>query len=240
MTSEKRKIHLRKLRNINKKKSYVVGERFGRLLCTKMVDVDDGPSKCKCTCDCGKEIKVSVNSLRMGNTKSCGCLHIEGLRKISKNNATHRMTNTPEYNVWRGMLKRCYNKSHISYKHYGEKGITVCEEWKYSFENFISDMGIRPKWAKTIDRKDGEKGYNKDNCRWTDWKTQLRNRPNYNRMVTYKGQTKCASEWAEIYNIDVKRFRSELIKGKTLEEILWSEYIALDYTVETVKVKQQM
>lgn len=62
------------------------------------------------------------------------------------------------------MLARCFNEKHRQFKDYGGRGITVCAEW-LSFEGFIKDMGERPK-GKTIDRIDGEIGYEKTNCRW--------------------------------------------------------------------------
>ena len=80
----------------------------------------------------------------------------------------------PEYYVWADMKQRCYNKNHKYYHRYGGRNITVCSEWLESFDNFYSDMGKRP-FGMSIDRIDNDKGYNKENCRWTDVFTQRQN-----------------------------------------------------------------
>lgn len=86
-----------------------------------------------------------------------------------------------EYNSWRSAYKRCYWEKDIKYPIYGAIGITMCEEWlpnqgsPSGFENFLRDLGPRPE-GTTLDRVDGEKGYNKENCRWADIFTQNKNR----------------------------------------------------------------
>jgi hypothetical protein len=81
-----------------------------------------------------------------------------------------------EYYVWVALKQRCYNKKNKAYKYYGGKGVTVCDDWKNSFELFIFDMGPRPEGKFSIDRIDSSKGYSKENCRWADLQTQLYNR----------------------------------------------------------------
>jgi len=73
------------------------------------------------------------------------------------------------------MKCRCYDPNDPGYSRYGAAGIEVCERWKYSFDNFLADMGERPP-GKTLDRKDNAKGYSPDNCRWATPKQQIRNR----------------------------------------------------------------
>lgn len=74
-------------------------------------------------------------------------------------------TKRSSYEIWRNMKQRCTNQNRPDFKHYGGRGITLCEKWK-SFDGFYDDMGEREKGMQ-IDRMDNEKGYYKDNCRWT-------------------------------------------------------------------------
>lgn len=84
------------------------------------------------------------------------------------------MQGTPEYYTWRAMKNRCLNKKTDNYKHYGGRGITVCDEWVNSFICFHKDMGSRPK-GMSLDRIDNNKGYSKENCRWASSIIQGRN-----------------------------------------------------------------
>ena len=77
------------------------------------------------------------------------------------------------YHTWIGMKTRCSNKNHIAYKNYGGRGIKVCERW-LKFENFLEDMGERPK-GLTIDRENNDGNYEPGNCKWSTTKEQNRN-----------------------------------------------------------------
>jgi hypothetical protein len=88
---------------------------------------------------------------------------------------THGMGTTAEYHIWYGMLDRCRNPNSISWKHYGGRGIAVCDRW-LRFEEFICDMGKRPDPKMSLDRIDGDKGYEPGNCRWAAEIEQQRNR----------------------------------------------------------------
>ena len=82
---------------------------------------------------------------------------------------------SPEYHSWASMVQRCTNPKRDSWKYYGAKGITVCERWVGSFENFLVDMGNRPE-GTSLDRIDGHKGYYLENCRWATGSIQSSNR----------------------------------------------------------------
>ena len=97
----------------------------------------------------------------------------------------HGMSNTVEYDVWQHMIYRCTNPKCKQYKHYGGRGITVCDEWR-EFINFYKDMGKKPESKLSFDRIDVNKGYYKENCRWTDTRTQMLNRRKYKRTKNYK------------------------------------------------------
>lgn len=109
-------------------------------------------------------------------------MHLRRLQKHGDVNYSpidwHGKTYTPEWNTWRGIIKRCYQPSQQTYKHYGARGITVCDRWRgqFGFRNFLKDMGERPSVAHSIDRIDNDKGYYPQNCRWATKSEQSRNR----------------------------------------------------------------
>lgn len=149
------------------------GMNFGRLAVMKR----HGTNKHKkatwlCLCECGNEAVVITSKLRSGHTKSCGCLQKE---RTSKASIGHGFSQeTTEYNIWAAMIQRCENTNCVDYDEYGGRGIKVCDEWK-SFGNFISDMGERPSLKHTLERKNNDKGYCKNNCVWDNRTTQSRN-----------------------------------------------------------------
>ena len=100
--------------------------------------------------------------------------------------------------VWRGMKARCYNPKSPKYKHYGERGITVCEEWRNSYQVFF-EWAMANGYAEglTLDRIDVNGNYEPSNCRWVTKAVQNRNRRN-NRLLTYNGVTKSICEWSKI------------------------------------------
>lgn len=118
------------------------------------------------------------------------------------------------------MIERCENPNNASYKNYGGRGIKVCKKWRKDFTAFCRwarSNGYDPKLS--IDRIDNDKGYSPNNCRWADSKTQARNRRN-NRIIEYNGESKAASEWAEICGLNPKTFRNRLDAGWSVEDAL--------------------
>jgi len=111
--------------------------------------------------------------------------------KNKTGNFRHGYYGSPTYKSWSEMKYRCNT---VGNKYWHDKGIMVCDYWN-SFENFLLDMGKRPK-GKTIDRIDNKGNYCLENCRWATSKQQSRNRSN---NLLLKGKT--LSEWSEILGI---------------------------------------
>jgi hypothetical protein len=145
------------------------GERYGRL--TVAQDRLPGMPKVQVRCDCGKDLSVSLNNLRSGNTKSCGCLKTETTVAVS---TRHGMAGTRIYNIWSDMIARCERVTHQRYSSYGGRGIAVCERWR-DFANFYADMGDRPE-GRSLDRINNDRGYSPENCRWATPSQQMKNR----------------------------------------------------------------
>lgn len=149
-----------------------------------------------------------------GLVVSCGCY----IKDINKKNAKHGYYGTPTYKSWDKMMHRCTNPKCKEYVWYGERGITVCEEWK-DFSNFLKDMGERPP-KTTIDRINVNLGYCKGNCRWASALVQANN-TRRNKHITYNGETKTIAEWAEAKGIKYDVLYSRLKKyGWSVEKSL--------------------
>lgn len=142
-----------------------------------------------CQCRCGKQTRVCGNVLRRGLSKTCGCSH--GGR------VTHGKSGSPTWYAWVGMRQRCQNPNSPAYKHYGGRGIAVCERWQV-FENFLEDMGERP-MRLTLDRINNDGIYEPGNCRWATWSQQALNQRRRRTMKfdTAKGSMNIAEIAAE-------------------------------------------
>ncbi|MEK4302424.1 hypothetical protein MKY30_23990 [Oceanobacillus sp. FSL W8-0428] len=181
----------------------LTGDKYGRLTAMKLSYRDKrSNSFWICKCDCGNETVVRIGDLRSGNTTSCGCFREEQSNKaLVERSTTHGHTKTRLYTIWHGMKLRCYTKSNASYKYYGGRGISVCDEWKDDFASFRTwSLSNGYKEGLTIDRVDANGNYEPSNCRWINYKGQARNKRN-NKIITYRGESKTISEWSEITNI---------------------------------------
>lgn len=118
------------------------------------------------------------------------------------------------------MKARCYNNNAPKYKHYGARGIYVCNDWKNSFTNFCDwamENGYRE--GLTLDRVDVNGNYEPDNCRWTTMKQQAHNtRRNKNYIIN--GETHCLAEWCEILGLNHDTIRMRLYRGWPIEKAL--------------------
>ena len=97
-------------------------------------------------------------------------------KRIFKHGHAQNGKPSPTYLSWRAMILRCYNTGNASYPYYGAVGTTVCERWRTSFEDFLADLGARPR-GTSLDRFPNRNGnYEPGNCRWASRLDQARNR----------------------------------------------------------------
>ena len=146
-------------------------QRFGLLEVLRRAPGDTryGNAIWLCRCCCGREVPVRGDHLVSGKRKSCGFNCRPTIRQVAPS----------EYAAWLGTRNRCYNKQGRNYANYGGRGICVCNRWKNSFENFLSDMGPKLSPKHTLDRyPDNNGNYEPGNCRWATAKEQMRNTRN--------------------------------------------------------------
>lgn len=119
------------------------------------------------------------------------------------------------------MKYRCYNPKSLMFKHYGGRGISICEQWlgPVGFVRFVADMGMCPSPRHSIDRIDNNGNYSPENCRWETSAQQARNRRN-NVFVTHGGETMCVGDWASRTGLDYCTLDYRLKAGWPVEKAL--------------------
>lgn len=190
----------------------IIGRTFGRLTVSSYL----GPasptsrnSKWSCACSCGNTFVAYGHHLRSGATKSCGCLEKELRAQV---HITHGMTYSREYASWCAAKNRCFNPSAEGFKYYGGRGITMAPCWADSFQQFLKDMGPRPK-GTSLNRINNDGNYEPDNA---EWSTAIEQARNTRKNATYSNgqETITLSEWAERTGIPYSTLRSRHRKGK--------------------------
>lgn len=173
----------------------------------------NGKMVADCRCECGNTKTVRLAHLKRGDVKSCGCLKRETSRALGLANATHGhsrpASRSHTYRSWECMKSRCLNPSDPSYADYGGRGIRVCPRWM-SFENFLQDMGTRPK-GTTLDRIDVDGDYEPANCRWATDMQQGRNRRD-NRLVEFRGERVPLVVVAEVTGVPYQRLHERIVR----------------------------
>ncbi|HDR8448215.1 TPA: hypothetical protein QC311_000234 [Bacillus cereus] len=195
----------------------IAGECFGML--TVLGKVKKGRlTYWECRCECGVLTYSSVTDLRAGKKKSCGCL---AKKKRKLGNPTHELKNINKrlYTSWKNMKSRCLNEKNKSYRHYGGKGVVICEAWlSYEiFYNWSITNGYEDNL--TLDRIDNDGNYELNNCRWVDVKTQVRNRSITAKVLFHSKEIPIA-ELAEEYGIDYLLVKARHNRGFKNDELI--------------------
>lgn len=147
------------------------GQKFGRLTVLSRAGIQKTHALWECQCECGNKSIATTSNLKKGSTTSCGCYDKE--RRIKHGNAKAELY-VREYQIWKGMNKRCHNPTTEAFKYYGGRGISICKRWE-KYESFISDMGACPP-GLTLERKNVNGNYEPDNCKWATRQEQTDNR----------------------------------------------------------------
>lgn len=191
-----------------KPKINLVGRKYGRLLVVAQGADKISPKGKRevtwdCDCVCGNKTNVRASHLKSGHTISCGCAHKEQEEKWKEYNLSHgrnrKNKTSKSYKRWMQIKDRCYNPQNVSYAWYGGKGIEMWEGWLKDPGAFCLYVESLPGYEvpnSTIDRIDPSKNYEPGNLRWISLAKQQSNKSN-NVLLTYKGKTQTASEWAK-------------------------------------------
>jgi hypothetical protein len=130
---------------------------------------------------------------------------------------THGRSNTQEYRIWSNMRRRCSSPTYNGYKHYGGRGITVCERWQ-NFENFLADMGERPSSSHSLDRINNNGSYSPENCRWSTQKEQCNNN-RHNKYVVVNGETLTLTQLAERHGLPPQLVTDRAYHGCPVDQL---------------------
>lgn len=200
----------------------ITGKVFGRLLALRLHGTGrENRAMWICRCSCGQEKIVSGKALRDGRTNSCGCLSREILAKRNfKHGHASRGSAESEYGCWLKIRQRCENPNCPDYKDYGARGISVCGQWRESFETFLADMGKKPSLDLSIHRLDNNQGYHPANCVWADDAVQANNKTN-SHILEFCGKSQTVTQWARELHMHQATLSSRLLdSGWSVERAL--------------------
>jgi hypothetical protein len=175
----------------------ISGQKFGKITVVGFAFKRKNVYCWNCVCDCGNTCIIQSGNLKSGHSKSCGCNKAE---MISNKLGKHRGTKTSEFYSWNHMKGRCFRKTNNAYEYYGARGITVCDRWRNSFENFLEDMGMKPSKKHSIERINVNGNYEPSNCRWATISEQSRNKRS-NILITDGITTMVLQDWCNKLNI---------------------------------------
>jgi hypothetical protein len=199
----------------------ITGLRVGHLTALRYHGSNGRRSLWDVACvSCGKTLVLAASELlkqkQKGIEASCGCMR---QATVSRRNTKHGLSTHPGYAVYRSMLARCNNPKHQAWANYGGRGITVCDRWQESFENFWLDMSDGYAQGLTIERKKNDRGYSKANCAWVTSKAQANNTRANRKLHTSKGVMTIATA-AEEFGIKYTTLLYRIDNGWSVDRAL--------------------
>lgn len=216
-----------------------VGSKVAYLTIQEIYTKDFGTYRKKvavCLCDCGNNTSPNLADVKSGKTQSCGCYKAKA---TSSRLTSHGLSKNILYQAWVDMIRRCTNPDYADFHNYGGRGITVCEEWCLTPNQFIIDMLPSHIEGFDLDREDNNGNYCKENCRWVSRKVNLRNkRKQSDSSSKYRGVCyhKTKDKWTAFIvdengsQIWLKRYDSEkeaaVVSYKAFKEYygFWPKY----------------
>lgn len=198
----------------------LTGQRFGRLTVIRRYKKPGHMVYWNCICDCGNSHIAAGAYLKNGKIKSCGCLHKEESAVRAKHQFTkHADSGSRLYRIWKSMHTRCKNKNSKSYHDYGERGISICQEWNdyLKFKEWSISNGYRD--DLTIDRINVNGNYCPENCRWVAWDVQQINKRT-TAHITIKGVTRSIKEWSSLTGINYGTLKTRIYAGWNEDKLL--------------------
>lgn len=208
----------------------LTNRRFGRLIVIEQVESSKSKRRVwSCQCDCGNFIETASNNLLSGDTTSCGCLALSGdmrvkhghsrlLKKTTRDRVPGFGKRSKVYIAWCNMKHRCYSESYICYDQYGGRGITVCERWQNSFENFLVDMGEPADPRLSLERLDVNGHYEPDNVVWASQFVQSMNKQE--TQAEYQDLKDTLKHFCEMTGVDYVELITRLHAGEPMLPLL--------------------
>lgn len=208
-----------------------IGKRYNKLtIIGNGGKAKDGHTKVQCRCDCGNVKNILLKSILSGRSTSCGCRsRILSSERRLKHGCTANYHVERLFRVWATMKDRCNNPKCKTYRHYGGRGISVCEEWNkdylafrtWAFQNGYDENAKRGEC--TLDRIDVDGDYCPNNCRWVDIGFQQNNKRN-NLYIECNGETHTIREWSNITGVSYKALYRKLRVRKLAPELVLGDY----------------
>lgn len=190
---------------------YEPGTRTGHLTLVKRLD----SRHWECLCDCGVVIRKELSNLARAQI----CTKLCKFNPLRKHDHSGKGRLSKEYRAWKNIKTRCFNMNYVQWADYGGRGITMHPAWVSSYETFLADVGPCPDDTFTLDRLDNDGHYEPGNVAWKTRSENCNNKRN-NVLLTYKGETKTVTQWAEITGVNPYTMHDRVRRGWSVERAI--------------------